>query len=80
MEMGTIKERLSCDLCFSLPDMKRSNSAAVWSSSEKFMPVKIRVFKKAPVAKLYKGIRICFAKQLEVGLILLHYLKQTYFL
>ena len=68
MEMESMKEKLSCNLWFSLPDMKVSNSATVWNGSEKFMSVKIHVFKKAPVAKLYSDIRIYFAKQREIGL------------
>ena len=68
MEMESMKEKLSCNLWFSLPDMKVSNSATVWNGSEKFMSVKINVFKKASVTKLYSGIRIYFAKQWEIGL------------
>ena len=68
MGTETMKEKLSRDLWFSLPDMKVSNSATVWKGSEKFMSIQIHVFKKASVAKMYFGIRIYFAKQPEIGL------------
>ena len=50
---------------------KSSRKASVWNSSEKFMSVKIHVFKIASVAKLCSGIRRYFVKQQEICLFFL---------
>ena len=45
--------------------------ASLWNSSEKFMSVKIHVFKIASLAKGYSGIRRYFAKHQEICLFFL---------
>ena len=50
---------------------KSNPKASVWNSSEKFMSVKIHVFKVASVAKLYSGICRYFAKHQEICLFFL---------
>ena len=50
---------------------KSNPKASVWNSSEKFMSVKIHVFKVASVAKLYSGVRRYFAKHQEICLFFL---------
>ena len=49
MEMKSMKEKISCDLWFSLPDIKVN----LKQMSEKFMSVKIHAPKIASPAKLY---------------------------
>ena len=50
---------------------KRNPKVSVWNSSEKFMSIKIHVFKIASAAKLYSGIRRYFAKHQEICLFFL---------
>ena len=82
MEMENIKEKLSFDLWLSLLDMKVTPNhrfiakATVWNnvcwkrclSETMFMFVKIHVFLKASVAKLYSGLRRYFVKKRKIGL------------
>ena len=68
MGMEILKEKISCNLWFSLPDMKVT---LISQLSEKFMSVKIHIFKNASVVKLYSGICRYFAKHLKIGLIYL---------
>ena len=52
--MENMKENLSCDLWFLLPDMEVIISkTAVWNCSEKLMSVKLHVLKIASAVKLY---------------------------
>ena len=76
MEMENMKKK-SCNLWFSLPDMKvnlkqLSETALKKVMSEtalkKVMSVKTNFLKKASVAKLYRSIRRYFVKQREIGL------------
>ena len=66
--MENMKEKLSCDLWFSLPEIKVTLKQLSETVLKKFMSVQILVFKIASVAKLYSGIRKYFAKQQEICL------------
>ena len=67
--MENIKEKLSCDLWFTLPDMKVTLKATVWNASEKLMFVKVHVLKKNYVVKLFSGIHRYFVKQQKIGIL-----------